>query len=182
MYIKEKLNFVNPDVLRQLWQRFVCGPNMGIYSMSEFDEVFEQETPLSLARILSKANDFHTDDDCFYVDGDGRPHSGTEEYLFEELYDEDTLADAIIPYEDDASAMSGIEWPSDEQLVKTKLIAFVYDCARAGWDMPLRVDDVISIFNAETHSAFYSTVDDIIDGLDEEYSNADFLAEDIRNA
>ena len=71
MYIKEKLNFVNPDVLRQLWQRFVCGPNMGIYSMSEFDEVFEQETPLSLARILSEPAEDLSDTKPVTIDSEG---------------------------------------------------------------------------------------------------------------
>ena len=181
MYTTQKLDSFNNVELAELWSRFVHGENE-IFSMSAFDEIYAGTVPSEIANLISCSAHFSTNDDYFIVDDTGSLESGTLLKMFDEVYDEDELADAIAPYEDDYHAMQGIEWPTDDEFVGDKLIAFVNDCAREGWDKPYRLADIVSAFSADTNGAYDDTVEFIVDGFDEEYADKADLIQAIEEA
>ena len=177
MYIEKKLSRFNNAELAELWQRFVHGEYDEIRPMVDFDDAYAN-SPSEIAEDLGRSKHFHTSDPYWRIDSaTGAPESGTLKSIFDEVYDEDVLASAIMAYENDSYAMNGIDWPTDEQLVEDELIAFVNDITRGGWEAPYNTERVLAAFAKVTNNIYKDTVEWLFDGLDEEYADKDdFIA------
>lgn len=183
MYIEKKLSRFNNAELAELWQRFVHGEYDEIRPMVDFDSAYAGNSPSEIAEDLGRSEHFRTSDPYWRIDSaTGAPESGTLKSVFDAVYDESTLAEAIDPYEDDACAMDGIDWPTDDEFVKDELIAFVNDIARGGWKPPYRKVNVLAAFAKATNNVYRDTVEWLFDGLAKSYDDKDELIEAIETA